>query len=347
MAMLLITHDLGLAAQYCRRVAVMERGQVVEEAAPAQLFARPAHGYTRRLLAASPTRRSTVASLVGAPEPPARAASAGPVLLQVEGLTKQFDGQVAVDEVSFTVRAGESVGLVGESGSGKSTIARLVCRLLDQSAGEIRFDGVEIGRLPERHFHRSALRADIQIVFQDPADSLNPRFSVFDSIADPLRRLRGMRALPDLRARVAALAERVGLPHELIERFPHQLSGGQLARVGFARAIATAPRLLVLDEPTAALDVSVQAVVLQLLDTLKREQNLATLFVSHDLNVVRMMCDRTIVLQRGRIVEQGDSRAVFDAPQAEYTRALLDCVPHLPASKARTASAAEPSRSLP
>jgi peptide/nickel transport system ATP-binding protein len=333
MAMVLITHDLGLAAQYCRRIAVMEQGQNVEDGAPAKLFSQPAHRYTRRLVAASPTRVSTVASLVGetdisAERPP------GDVLLRVEGLTKRYAngkhlGVTAVDSVSFTVRTGESVGLVGESGSGKSTIARMICRLLDQSAGKILFAGQDIGAIPERGFHKSPLRADIQIVFQDPADSLNPRFTVFDCIADPLRRLtRPQPSGAALTEKVRGLAVRVGLPVELIDRFPHQLSGGQQARVGIARAIATGPRLLVLDEPTAALDVSVQAVILQLLDRLRREESLATLFVSHDLNVVRMMCARTIVLQHGRIVEQGDSQALFSHPQADYTRTLLDAVPH-------------------
>jgi peptide/nickel transport system ATP-binding protein len=282
MALVLITHDLGLAARYCGRIVVMERGQVVEADAPAALFDRPTHRYTRRLVAASPTRHSTVASLVGEVEPATRSIP-GPVLLRVEGLTKRYAGVTAVDDVSFTVRAGESVGLVGESGSGKSTISRLVCRLIDPSAGRIVFHGQDIGAIPERSFHRSALRAAIQIVFQDPADSLNPRFTVFDCIADPLRLLG---RVTNLAERVRALAVRVGLPLDLITRFPHQLSGGQQARVGIARAIATNPRLLVLDEPTAALDVSVQAVILHLLERLKREENLATLFVSHDLNVV-------------------------------------------------------------
>jgi peptide/nickel transport system ATP-binding protein len=328
MALVLITHDLGLAAQYCGQIVVMERGQVVEANAPDRLFSRPTHRYTRRLVAASPTRHSTVASLVGEAEPTVATVPAAvllPALLNVQGLSKRFGGVTAVNDVSFTVRAGESVGLVGESGSGKSTIARMVCRLLDQSEGRILFNSHDIGAVPERAFHRSPERANIQIVFQDPADSLNPRFTVFESIADPLRRLR---KTGDLAETVRGLAVRVGLPVDLLSRFPHQLSGGQQARVGIARAIATRPRLLVLDEPTAALDVSVQAVILQLLDRLKREENLATLFVSHDLNVVRMMCDRTIVLQHGRIVEQGESQALFTHPQNEYTRALLAAVPH-------------------
>jgi peptide/nickel transport system ATP-binding protein len=205
----------------------------------------------------------------------------------------------------------------------------MICRLIDPSEGEILFDGYSIAKIPARDFHRSPARKDIQIVFQDPNESLNPRFTAFDCIAHPLLRLLKMRAGDALRQRVEECADRVGLPRELLSRFPHQLSGGQKARVGIARAIACRPRLLVLDEPTAALDVSVQAVVLQLLDRLRREDNLAFLFVSHDLNVVRMMCDRTIVLRAGGIVEQGESRQLFTNPQTDYTRELVEAVPNI------------------
>ncbi|SDD11399.1 nickel ABC transporter ATP-binding protein NikE [Belnapia rosea] len=328
MAMLLITHDLGLAAQYCGRIAVMEQGRVVEEAPPARLFGTPGHAYTRRLVAASPRRDSTVASLVGAPEPQPMPLRPRQPLLEVRELGKRFGTAAAVDGVSFHLDAGESLGLVGESGSGKSTISRLVCRLLDPSEGSIRFDGEEIGAIPAGRFHRSPYRRAIQLVFQDHGESLNPRFSAFDSIADPLRRLLGLRDGAGLRARVEEAAERVGLPGDLLGRFPHQLSGGQKARVGIARAIAAGPRLLVLDEPTAALDVSVQAVVLHLLDRLRRESGLAYLFVSHDLNVVRMMCERTIVLQTGKLVEEGRSEVLFAAPRASYTAELLAAIPH-------------------
>jgi peptide/nickel transport system ATP-binding protein len=238
----------------------------------------------------------------------------------------------AVDGVTLRLERGQVLGLVGESGSGKSTTSRMICRLIDPTEGEILFDGYSIAKVPARDFNRSPLRKDIQIVFQDPNESLNPRFTAFDCIAHPILRLLGMRAGDALRRRVEECAHRVGLPKELLSRFPHQLSGGQKARVGIARAIACRPRLLVLDEPTAALDVSVQAVVLQLLDRLRREDNLAFLFVSHDLNVVRMMCDRTIVLREGGIVEQGESRALFTNPQTDYTRELVDAVPHIDAS---------------
>jgi peptide/nickel transport system ATP-binding protein len=342
MATILITHDLGLAARYCRRVVVMEQGRLVEEAAPKTLFRNPRHVYTKRLVAASPTATSRIEDLVtdeeksrylamlaaGKPRPAPPPGT--PLLLDVKSLAKRYDqGSPAVTDFSMTMAAGESVGLVGESGSGKTTTSRMICRLIDPSEGVILFDGQSIGDLAARDFHRSPVRKEIQLVFQDPNDSLNPRFTAFDCIAHPLLRLAGMRPGDALRQRVEECAQRVGLPLGLLPRFPHQLSGGQKARVGIARAIACRPRLLVLDEPTAALDVSVQAVVLQLLDRLRREDNLAFLFVSHDLNVVRMMCDHTVVLRNGRIVEQGESRAVFGNPQTAYTRELVEAVPHI------------------
>jgi peptide/nickel transport system ATP-binding protein len=342
MATILITHDLGLAARYCRRVVVMEQGRLVEEAAPQTLFRNPRHVYTKRLVAASPTATSRIEDLVtdeersqylavlAACKPRPAPAPGTPLLLDVQSLAKRYDrDSPAVTDFSMTMAAGQSVGLVGESGSGKTTTSRMICRLIDPSEGIILFDGQSIGHLAARDFHRSPVRKEIQLVFQDPNDSLNPRFAAFDCIAHPLLRLAGMRPGDALRQRVEECAQRVGLPAELLPRFPHQLSGGQKARVGIARAIACRPRLLVLDEPTAALDVSVQAVVLQLLDRLRREDNLAFLFVSHDLNVVRMMCDHTIVLRNGCIVEQGESRAVFDNPQTAYTRELVEAVPHI------------------
>ena len=348
MATILITHDLGLAAQYCARVVVMEKGRFVEEAPPVTLFRHPQHAYTKRLVAASPTASSRIEDLVAGeersrylavlascnaqPAPP----PGTPPLLDVKNLAKRYDqGSPAVANFSMTMKAGESVGLVGESGSGKTTTSRMICRLIDASEGDILFDGQPIGHLPARDFHRSPLRKDIQIVFQDPNESLNPRFTAFDCIAHPLLRLSGMRPGEALRQRVEECAQRVGLPIELLSRFPHQLSGGQKARVGIARAVACRPRLLILDEPTAALDVSVQAVVLQLLDRLRREDNLALLFVSHDLNVVRMMCERTIVLRNGAIVEQGESRTLFDNPQTDYTRELVEAVPHIEREQVR------------
>jgi peptide/nickel transport system ATP-binding protein len=236
----------------------------------------------------------------------------------------------AVDGISFSIDRGESVGLVGESGCGKSTTSMMVMRLIDASDGLIRFGGDDIGAIPAKQFATLPLRKRIQMVFQDPTDSLNPRFTAARAIADPILRLGDVRGRGAVRARCEELARQVGLPLEFLDRFPHQLSGGQKARVGIARAIALHPDLIILDEPTAALDVSVQAVVLNLLQDLKDTLGMSYLFVSHDLNVVRLLCDRVIVMKAGRIVEQGPTERVLFAPQAQYTRDLLEAIPHPP-----------------
>ena len=235
-----------------------------------------------------------------------------------------------MDGISFTVGRGESVGLVGKSGCGKSTTSTMIMRLIDATGGSIVFDGDDIGAIPARRFARMPLRKRIQMVFQDPTDSLNPRFTAARAIADPILRLGDIKGMRAVRARCEELARQVGLPIELLDRFPHQLSGGQKARVGIARAIALNPDLVILDEPTAALDVSVQAVVLNLLQKLKDELTMSYLFVSHDLHVVRLLCDRVIVMRAGRIVEEGPTERVMTAPQSEYTRELLAAVPHPP-----------------
>jgi peptide/nickel transport system ATP-binding protein len=236
----------------------------------------------------------------------------------------------AVDGISFVVHRGESVGLVGESGCGKSTTSTMVMRLIDATAGRILFDGHDIGAVPAKKFAQVPVRRRIQMVFQDPTDSLNPRFTAARAIADPILRLGDMKGKSAVRARCEELARQVGLPVELLDRFPHQLSGGQKARVGIARAIALRPDLVILDEPTAALDVSVQAVVLNLLQELKEELGMSYLFVSHDLNVVRLLCDRVIVMRAGKIAEEGETERVLFAPEADYTRELLAAVPHPP-----------------
>jgi peptide/nickel transport system ATP-binding protein len=234
----------------------------------------------------------------------------------------------AVDGISFVINRGESVGLVGESGCGKSTTSTMVMRLIDKTDGAIIFDGEDIGAIPAKRFALLPVRKRIQMVFQDPTDSLNPRFTAARAIADPILRLGGIKKREAVRSRCEQLAHQVGLPLELLDRFPHQLSGGQKARVGIARAIALSPELVVLDEPTAALDVSVQAVVLNLLQDLKESLGMSYLFVSHDLNVVRLLCDRVIVMRAGRIVEQGPTEHVLVSPQADYTRELLAAIPH-------------------
>jgi oligopeptide/dipeptide ABC transporter ATP-binding protein len=242
----------------------------------------------------------------------------------VEKLPKVF----AVDDVSFVIDKGETVGLVGESGCGKSTLVRALTRLIDPSAGSIKLDTRELALKPSRVFARDRDRARIQMVFQDAGESVNPRFTGFDTIADPLRRLRKLRGNA-LKDRVETVASQCGLPLQLLTRFPHQLSGGQRARVGIARAIAVEPELLVLDEPTAALDVSVQVVILQLLQRLKKEFGMSYLFVSHDLSVVRLLCDRVLVMYLGKIVESGPAVEVFEHPLHPYTQALVAAVPRL------------------
>ena len=360
MATLLITHDLGLAGEYCDRVVVMEQGRVVEQQETGALFTAPAHAYTRRLIRSTPHAARTVRDLLPehehSPQPPAVTVTAEP-LLEVRNLVKSFSAPAgllqrlvrrressarpfrAVDDISFSIARGESVGLVGESGCGKSTTSAMIMRLLDATAGRIRFKGHELTEIPAGHFARSPLRRELQMVFQDPHESLNPRATAAQTIGDPLRRLDSMTRADEIRARVEQLAVSVGLPLDLLDRLPHQLSGGQKARVGIARAIATRPELLILDEPTAALDVSVQAVVLNLLADLRMAFGMSYLFVSHDLDVVRLMCDRIIVMRGGRIIEEGAAERVLGAPHADYTKKLLAAIPR-PAHLTQYAEAA-------
>jgi len=345
MSTILITHDLGLAAAYCDRLLVMEKGNVVEQNTSEALFNSPQKAYTKQLLNATPHRDSYVRDLL-TPEQQAHALALpastepGAALLSVKSLKKEFGKpgsghhHVAVRDLSFDIRKGESLGLVGESGCGKSTTSSMIMRLLDTTEGSIEFLGQDIAAIPAKQFARHALRGKLQMVFQDPTDSLNPRWSAERSIADPLLRLSPDMPAADRQARVLELASLVGLPVELLNRFPHQLSGGQKARVGIARAVAMEPELLILDEPTAALDVSVQAVVLNLLEDLKHRLGMSYLFISHDLNVVRLLCDRIIVMQHGEIVEQGHAHEIMDTPKTDYTRSLLAAIPHPPAADA-------------
>src|SRR5271170_4704092 len=232
----------------------------------------------------------------------------------------------AVDDVSFVIGKGETVGLVGESGCGKSTLVRALTRLIDASNGSVKLGARELSLTPSREFARDPDRARIQMVFQDAGESVNPRFTAFEAIADPLRRLRKLHGKA-LKERVELVASQCGLPLPFLTRFPHQLSGGQRARVGIARAMAVQPDLLVLDEPTAALDVSVQVVILKLLQRLKKDFGMSYLFVSHDLSVVRLLCDRVLVMYLGKIVESGPAAEVFEHPLHPYTQALVAAVP--------------------
>ncbi|MEM7696357.1 MAG: ABC transporter ATP-binding protein [Pseudomonadota bacterium] len=335
MSAILITHDLGLAAQYCSRIAVMKDGEVVETGASAALFAAPTEPYTRRLVDATPREGANVRALLPAeartPEPAHTPADTP--LLKVQNLVKTFAGKAgpvtAVRGISFAVNRGETVGLVGESGCGKSTTSAMIVRLLDPTSGKLLFDGDDLAATPAKAFARDPRRRDLQMVFQDATDSLNPRHTAGRAMDEPLRQLTKLsaRARKD---RVAELSDLVGLPRHLLDRFPHQLSGGQKARVGIARAIALEPKFLVLDEPTAALDVSIQAVVLNLLVDLRARLSMSYLFVSHDLNVVRLLCDRVVVMRAGAIVETGAAEAVMAAPSDPYTAELIAAAPQPP-----------------
>lgn len=342
MSAILITHDLGLASEYCDRIMVMKDGEVVERGTPEGIFAAPEHPYTRRLIDATPRLGAQIRELLPAeartPEPARRIS--GENLLEVRNLVKTFAGKSgpvhAVRDVSFSLKRGETLGLVGESGCGKSTTSSMIVRLLDPTSGQIVFNGEDLAESPARKFARDPRRAKIQMVFQDATDSLNPRHTSRQSIAEPLKRLGGgVRS-----GRIEELAELVGLPLTLLDRFPHQLSGGQKARVGIARAIAVDPDLLILDEPTAALDVSIQAVVLNLLIDLQARLGMSYLFVSHDLNVVRLLCDDVIVMQAGQIVEQGRAEQVMRSPATDYTRTLIAAAPQPPEARRQEKGAA-------
>lgn len=338
MGAVLITHDLGLAAEYCDRVMVMKDGRVVEQNVPRTLFLRPVDAYTRRLVDANPRAGATVRELLPeearTPMPHPTGVSTN-TLLEVHNIGKTFStagGPVdAVRDVSFSIGRGGSLGLVGESGSGKSTVSSIIARLMDPSSGMASFADADLFDVPAHRFARDPRRARIQMVFQDATDSLNPRHTARQSLLEPLKRLRPTKAR-DREARVLELADLVGLPQTLLSRFPHQLSGGQKARVGIARAIAVEPDLLILDEPTAALDVSIQALVLNLLVDLQARLDMTYLFVSHDLQVVRMLCDDVVVMKAGAVVEQGPVANVLQTPSSDYTKALIAAAPRPPAS---------------
>jgi peptide/nickel transport system ATP-binding protein len=320
MGVLFITHDFGVVAEIADRVAVMQQGDIVEQGSAADVLNAPRHPYTRKLIAAVPRR---------APE--ARPSVGGRPVLELVSVVKTyhsrgfFGGRVvpAVKSATLRIHRGETLGLVGESGSGKSTLARCVCRLVVPDDGAIRFNGTDLQPLSRREW--KPFRKRIQMVFQDPFASLNPRRRVGDIIAEgPVA--HGM-PRATARARAAELLSLVRLDASAADRFPHEFSGGQRQRIGIARALAMEPELLIADEPVSALDVSVQAEILALLEDLRARLGLTMLFITHDLRVAAQVCDRIAVMRRGEIVEQGFTTDVFGHPRHEYTRALLDSVP--------------------
>ncbi|MET9402243.1 ABC transporter ATP-binding protein [Kitasatospora sp. NPDC002965] len=327
--LLLVSHDLAVVAQLADRILVLRHGEVVESGEARQVLSAPEHPYTRMLLDAVPSGRP-------ATRPPRPAAGAGgdePVL-SGRGLVKSFGlgGPKALDEVSFTLRAGEALGVVGESGSGKTTLARVAMGLSRPDAGEVLLHGRPWSALSERQ--RRPGRSALQFVQQDPYASADPRFTVARIIGEALPGLR--RA--ERTRRCEELLAQVRLPAELLPRRPHQLSGGQRQRVAIARALASRPEVLVCDEPVSALDVSVQAEVLELLDRLRRETGIALLFITHDLAVVRQVAERVMIMRGGSVVEEGETERIFEAPAHPYTRALLDAVLRLPPSTAPDAT---------
>lgn len=324
-AIVLITHNMGVVADIADRVVVMRDGKVVEQAPVDELFAAPKQEYTRKLLAAVP-HLGTEQLEHGVVEEVA----AGEPVLEVTDLVVQFPGPFgrppfrAVDNVSLSIRPGETLGLVGESGSGKSTIGRCVAALQRPTSGVVKVRGQNIAELSQRQLR--PIRRRFGFVFQDPASSLNPRLTVGDCVAEPLI-VHKAGSSAEIRARVRKLLDDVQLPAGTERRYPHELSGGQRQRASLARALVLDPDLLVADEPTSALDVSVQAAVLELFGQLQQECGWACLFISHDLAVVDQLADRIVVLRNGAVVEQGDRDRILRRPEQEYTRRLVAAVP--------------------
>jgi peptide/nickel transport system ATP-binding protein len=321
MSLLFITHDFGVVADMADKVAVMRHGRIVESGTVAAVLDHPAHAYTRALIAAVPRGESQL------PPPP----EARP-LVQVTGLTKRFrrgglftgaSVTIAVDDVSLTLSRGETLGVVGESGSGKSTLARCMIRLLDPDAGSILLDGADIAHMSAGTLRPSRRR--IQMVFQDPFSSLNPRQRIGDIVT------AGPRAYGEApkaaRARAVEMLRLVGLNPQTMDRLPHEFSGGQRQRIGLARALMLKPDVLIADEPVSALDVTVQAQVLKLLDDVRRQMNLAMLFITHDMRVAAQVCHRVMVMRHGKVVECGVTRDIFATPSSDYTKALLAAIP--------------------
>ncbi|WCD92950.1 ABC transporter ATP-binding protein [Microbacterium sp. nov. GSS16] len=332
-AVLLITHDLGLAAERAQRVVVMHRGRVVEQGPARQILEDPQHPYTQSLVKAAPSiaaARLQPEVFEASRETDAGAEPVSDTIVEIEGLRKvypirgQAEDFVAVDDVSLAIPRGKTVAIVGESGSGKTTTARMLLKLIEPTAGTIRFEGNDIAKLDRAQSRE--FRQRVQPVFQDPYSSLNPMFTIERLIAEPLEFYkRGNRA--ERRARVRKLLDDVALPQSMLQRYPSELSGGQRQRVAIARALALSPDLIVCDEPVSALDVLVQAQILTLLGDLQKEYGLSYLFISHDLAVVRLISDYVCVMKDGALVEAASSEEIFTNPRDPYTRRLLASIP--------------------
>ncbi|OWY10381.1 ABC transporter ATP-binding protein [Thioclava sp. F34-6] len=310
MALLIITHDLGVVAEIAHRVVVMNHGEIVEQGSAREIYANPQHPYTKRLISCAPGQ-GEIHDKVPETEP----------LLKVREAKKLYGAFEALSGVSFDLHEGETLAIVGESGSGKSTTARILLRLEEASGGTAHYKGKDLFSISAKEMF--AMRRDIQMVFQDPTQSLNPRMTVYELISEAWAIHPEILPKAQWKARVADLLEHVGLQPEHVHRYPHQFSGGQRQRIAIARALALEPRIIVCDEAVSALDVQVQGQVIALLDRLKAEYGLSYIFIAHDLPVVRDFADRVIVMQGGRIVEQGPVRQIFDFPRETYTRNLL------------------------
>jgi ABC-type glutathione transport system ATPase component len=315
---LFISHDLAVVSDIADHIVVMEKGLVVEQGAPADIFTNAQHPYTQKLLAAIPS---------GAPPEPDNERD---TLITASNLKTYFTSEnsdepvKAVDDVSLSIQRGEVLGLVGESGSGKSTFGRSLLRLTPITDGQISFDGIDVGGLDRNNL--KALRRRMQMIFQDPYASLNPRMTVYDTLAEPLL-LHKIVDRSGLDAAIRELMDNVGLARSFAKKYPHEFSGGQRQRIAIGRALATKPEFIVADEPVSALDVTIQAQILDLLKDLKDEYGLTMLFVSHDLAVIRQIADRVAVLYRGKLEEVGNTSNVFNSPQSDYTQRLLAAIP--------------------
>jgi microcin C transport system ATP-binding protein len=319
MALLFITHDLGIVRRIAGDVAVMQQGRIVEAGKTAEVFANPQHDYTKMLLAAEP--KGAAPSLDGSARPIVTAADVRVWFPIKRGFLRRTVGHVkAVDGVSLTVREGQTVGVVGESGSGKTTLGLAILRLI-RSKGTILYCGRGIDGLSVAQMR--PLRRDMQIVFQDPYGSLSPRLSVAEIVEEGLIAQKTRLNAAERRAAVARALRDTGLDPATMDRYPHEFSGGQRQRIAIARAMALDPKFVVLDEPTSALDMSVQAQIVDLLRDLQKRRSLAYLFISHDLKVVRALASEVIVMRRGEVVESGPAREIFAAPQSDYTKALF------------------------